>query len=441
MAVVLAAGKGTRMRSKTPKVLHKVGGLAMVDHVLAAARSAGAAKAALVVGPDAPWAAERGSDTVSVHVQAEQKGTGDAVLAAKEAFAGADAVVVLYGDNPLVTAATIDRMLDRVLGGADLAVLAFRTDAPAGYGRIILGESGNVVAIREEKDASPEERAITLCNSGVMAIRAGAPLNALSAIEANNAKGEYYLTDLVEIGAARGFNMVWEEAPLSEVMGCNDRAQLAEAEAEFQRRARAKALETATLIDPATVYFSHDTVIGEDVTIEPNVVFGPKVSVGDGAKILAFCHLTETVVSPGASVGPFARSRGGAAIGPGAKIGNFVELKNAALATGVKVSHLTYLGDASVGEEANIGAGTITCNYDGVHKHRTEIGAGAFIGSNSALVAPVSIGEGAFVASGSVITEDVPADALAIARGRQATKPDRSPLAAGRNTAKRASKG
>ena len=429
------------MRSKTPKVLHKVGGLAMVDHVLAAARSAGAAKAALVVGPDAPWAAGRGSDTVSVHVQAEQKGTGDAVLAAKEAFAGADAVVVLYGDNPLVTAATIDRMLDRVLGGADLAVLAFRTDAPAGYGRIILGESGNVVAIREEKDASPEERAITLCNSGVMAIRAGAPLDALSAIEANNAKGEYYLTDLVEIGAARGFNMVWEEAPFSEVMGCNDRAQLAEAEAEFQRRARAKALETATLIDPATVYFSHDTMIGEDVTIEPNVVFGPKVAVGDGAKILAFCHLTETVVSPGASVGPFARSRGGAAIGPGAKIGNFVELKNAALATGVKVSHLTYLGDASVGEEANIGAGTITCNYDGVNKHRTEIGAGAFIGSNSALVAPVSIGEGAFVASGSVITEDVPADALAIARGRQATKPDRSPLAAGRDTAKRASKG
>ncbi len=429
------------MRSKTPKVLHKVGGLAMVDHVLAAARSAGAAKAALVVGPDAPWAAGRGSDTVSVHVQAEQKGTGDAVLAAKEAFAGADAVVVLYGDNPLVTAATIDRMLDRVLGGADLAVLAFRTDAPVGYGRIILSESGNVVAIREEKDASPEERAITLCNSGVMAIRAGAPLDALSAIKANNAKGEYYLTDLVEIGAARGFNMVWEEAPFSEVMGCNDRAQLAEAEAEFQRRARAKALETATLIDPATVYFSHDTVIGEDVTIEPNVVFGPKVAVGDGAKILAFCHLTETVISPGASVGPFARSRGGAAIGPGAKIGNFVELKNAALATGVKVSHLTYLGDASVGEEANIGAGTITCNYDGVNKHRTEIGAGAFIGSNSALVAPVSIGEGAFVASGSVITEDVPADALAIARGRQATKPDRSPLASGRDTAKRASKG
>ena len=428
LAVILAAGKGTRMRSGTPKVLHKVGGLAMVDHVLAAAREAGVPKAALVVGGDAAWAEARRSDTVSLHVQAEQKGTAHAVLSAREAFAmDVDAVVVLYGDNPLVTAATIDRMLERVLGGADLAVLAFRTDAPTGYGRLLLDEAGRVEAIREERDASDEERAITLCNSGVMAIRAGAALEALEAIDADNAKGEYYLTDLVALGAERGFNMVWEEAPFAEVMGCNDRAQLAEAEAEFQRRARLAALETATLIAPETVYFSHDTVVGEDVTIEPHVVFGTGVAIGDGARVLAFTHLTDTIVSPGASVGPFARSRGGTSIGPGSKIGNFVELKNAALATGVKISHLSYVGDAGVGAEANIGAGTITCNYDGVNKHRTEIGEGAFIGSNSALVAPVSIGEGAFVGSGSGITEDVPAHALAIARGRQATKPDRSP--------------
>ncbi|WP_226581885.1 bifunctional UDP-N-acetylglucosamine diphosphorylase/glucosamine-1-phosphate N-acetyltransferase GlmU [Acuticoccus sediminis] len=429
LAVILAAGKGTRMRSGTPKVLHKVGGLPMVDHVLAAAKSAGVERAALVVGAGASWATDRASDALSLHVQTEQMGTAHAVLAAREAFTDdIDAIVVLFGDNPLVTAATIDRMVDRVLGGADLAVLAFRTDAPTGYGRLLLDANGHVRAIREERDATEEERAITLCNSGVMAIRAGAPLDALQAIEANNAKGEYYLTDLVAIGAERGFNMVWEEAPLAEVMGVNDRAQLADAEAVFQQRARSRALETATLIAPETVFFSHDTVVGEDVTIEPNVVFGTGVAIGDGARIYAFTHLVDTVVSPGAAIGPFARSRGGTNVGPGAKIGNFVELKNAALATGVKISHLSYIGDAGVGAEANIGAGTITCNYDGVNKHRTEIGAGAFIGSNSALVAPVSIGEGAFVASGSVIVEDVPADALAIARGRQATKPDRSPL-------------
>ncbi len=251
LAVVLAAGKGTRMRSKTPKVLHKVGGRAMVDHVLAAAVGAGVARAALVVGPDAPWAEARTSERLSLHVQAEQKGTAHAVLAAKDAFAAdLDAVVVLFGDNPLVTAATIDRMLERVIGGADLAVLAFRTDTPAGYGRLLLDENGHVRAIREERDASEEERAVTLCNSGVMAVRAGTPLEALSAIGADNAKGEYYLTDLVALGAERGFNMVWEEAPMAEVMGVNDRAQLAEAEAEFQRRARLKALETATLIAP-----------------------------------------------------------------------------------------------------------------------------------------------------------------------------------------------
>ncbi|UOM34598.1 bifunctional UDP-N-acetylglucosamine diphosphorylase/glucosamine-1-phosphate N-acetyltransferase GlmU [Acuticoccus sp. I52.16.1] len=429
LAVVLAAGKGTRMRSKTPKVLHKVGGRAMVDHVLAAAAEAGVSRAALVVGPEAPWAAGRAGDALSLHVQAEQKGTAHAVLAAREAFAAdLDAVVVLFGDNPLVTAATIDRMVERVVGGADLAVLAFRTAAPTGYGRLLLDENGHVRAIREERDASEEERAVTLCNSGVMAIRAGAPLEALESIGADNAKGEYYLTDLVAIGVERGFDMVWEEASPAEVMGVNDRAQLAEAEAEFQRRARARALETATLIAPETVYFSHDTVIGEDVLIEPNVVFGTGVRVGDGATVHAFTHLVDTVVSPGAAVGPFARSRGGTSVGPGSKIGNFVELKNAALAPGVKISHLSYIGDAVVGAAANIGAGTITCNYDGVAKHRTEIGAGAFIGSNSALVAPVTIGEGAFVASGSVITEDVPANALALARGRQATKPDRSPL-------------
>lgn len=426
LAVVLAAGKGTRMRSRLPKVMHTVGGLPMVSHVLRAVSDAGLGRTALVVAPDADWAGTvaRGA---SIHVQEEQRGTAHAVLAAREAFAGQEAVVVLFGDNPLVTGATIDGVLARVHGGADIAVLAFEPEDPTGYGRVILDESGHVAAIREEKDANPEERAVRLCNSGIMAIRAGAPLEALDAINADNAKGEFYLTDIVATGRARGFVVVWERADPVEVMGVNDRAQLAEAEAAFQARARRNALRVASLEAPETVFFSHDTDLGEDVTVEPNVVFGPGVRVGEGARVRAFSHLEGATVAAGAVVGPYARLRPATSIGENARIGNFVEVKAATVAAGAKVNHLSYIGDATVGAGANVGAGTITCNYDGKRKHLTEIGEGAFIGSNSALVAPVSIGERAYVGSGSVITEDVPSDALAIARGRQVTKEDRSP--------------
>ncbi|MBJ3774685.1 bifunctional UDP-N-acetylglucosamine diphosphorylase/glucosamine-1-phosphate N-acetyltransferase GlmU [Acuticoccus mangrovi] len=431
LAVVLAAGKGTRMRSRLAKVMHPVGGLAMIGHVLAAARAAGVGDTALVVAPDATWPQKLAGEA-AVYVQSEARGTAHAVLAAAEAVRpDHDAVVVLFGDNPLITPATIASVLARVEEGADVAVLAFEPDDPTGYGRVLLDESGRVAAIREERDATEEERAVRLCNSGVMAIRTGAPFAALADIGSDNAKGEFYLTDLVALGRQRGFDMVWQLADAEEVLGVNDRAQLAEAEAVFQRRARSKALEVATLLAPATVFFSHDTVLAEDVTVEPHVVFGPGVSVGEGARVRAFSHLEGAVVSPGAVVGPYARLRPGATIGADARIGNFVEVKNATIAPGAKVNHLSYIGDATVGAGANIGAGTITCNYDGVHKYRTEIGAGAFIGSNSALVAPVTIGEYAFVGTGSVVTDDVPADALAIGRGRQVTKEGRSPARPG----------
>ena len=426
LAIVLAAGKGTRMRSRVPKVMHKVGGLPMIEHVLAAVAEAGATRTVLVVAPDSDWAASLPS-APDAFVQDPPRGTAHAVLAARPALEEApDAVVVLFGDNPLITPQSIERALRAVREGADIAVLAFRTEAPTGYGRVLM-EAGQVVAIREEADASPAEKAVTLCNSGVMAIRGGAPLAALNEIGADNAKGEYYLTDLVAIGRAKGFSMVVAEAAVEEVLGVNDRAQLAEAEAIFQDRARRRAMAGATLEAPQTVFFSHDTVLGDDVHVEPNVVFGPGVTVEAGARIRAFSHLEGAEVAAGATVGPFARLRPGALVGPKAHVGNFVEIKNAVLGPGAKANHLTYVGDAEVGAGANLGAGTITCNYDGVHKHRTEIGAGAFVGSNSALVAPVRIGDRAFVGSGSVITEDVPDEALAIGRGRQVTKPNRSP--------------
>ncbi|MEM7696462.1 MAG: bifunctional UDP-N-acetylglucosamine diphosphorylase/glucosamine-1-phosphate N-acetyltransferase GlmU [Pseudomonadota bacterium] len=426
LAVILAAGKGTRMRSKTPKVLHPVGGLPMVHHVLAAAKAAGVGSTALVVAPDATWP-QALPEPPATFVQDPPQGTAHALLCAKPAFAeGPDVVLVLYADTPLMRPATIARMVARVRDGADVAVLAFRPADPAGYGRLLM-EGDRLTAIREHRDATDAERAIPLCNSGILAIRAGAPLEALGAIGNDNAKGEYYLTDLIEIGHAKGFAMVVEEAGEDEVMGVDDRAKLAKAEAVFQARARAAALACVTLEAPDTVHFSHDTVLEADVVVEPNVVFGPGVHVGAGARIRAFSHLEGARVAPGAIVGPYARLRPGADVGADARIGNFVEIKNATIADGAKVNHLSYVGDASVGAGANLGAGTITCNYDGVVKATTTIGEGAFIGSNSALVAPVTIGPRAYVGSGSVITEDVPGEALAIARGRQATKPDRSP--------------
>ncbi|MEO1103334.1 MAG: bifunctional UDP-N-acetylglucosamine diphosphorylase/glucosamine-1-phosphate N-acetyltransferase GlmU [Pseudomonadota bacterium] len=426
LAVILAAGKGTRMRSSIPKVMHKVGGLAMVDHVLAAARAANVRECALVVGPDSDWAEKR-DGAPSVFIQEEQKGTAHAVLAARSAVGqDHDAVVILFGDSPLITGATISRVLARVHSGADLALLAFRTADPTGYGRILM-EDEKVAAIREERDATDAERAITLCNSGVMAVCAGTPFDAIAEIESDNAKGEFYLTDLVALGQARGFVMEVEEAPFEEVMGVNDRAQLAAAEAAFQARARAAALAHATLEAPDTVFFSHDTVLGQDAHVEPHVVFSPGVRVGEGARIRAFSHLEGAMVAAGAVVGPYARLRPGADIGQGAKVGNFVEIKNAVVAAGAKVNHLSYVGDASIGAGANIGAGVITCNYDGKNKFLTTVEAGAFVGSNSALVAPVTIGERGYVASGSVITDDVPSEALAFGRARQVVKEGRSP--------------
>jgi bifunctional UDP-N-acetylglucosamine pyrophosphorylase / glucosamine-1-phosphate N-acetyltransferase len=426
LAIVLAAGEGTRMRSARPKVLHEVGRLPMVTHAVRAAEAAGADRIAVVVGPGhEAVAAEiaRVAPSASVHVQAERLGTAHAVLAARSALeAGADDVIVLYGDTPLVGASTLGRLREALAGGAAVAVAAMRPADTHGFGRII-EKGGNVVAIREERDASEAERAIELCNGGLMALAGGEALTLLDAIGSDNAQKQFYLTDAVEIAVARGLAVRAVEVGVDEVFGVNDRAQLAEAERLFQTRRRVAAMrEGATLVAPETVHFAHDTKLGRDVLVEPNVVFGPGVTIADGVTIRAFSHLDGATVAAGAIVGPFARLRPGARIGEGAHIGNFVEIKEALIEEGAKINHLSYVGDSRVGARANVGAGTITCNYDGEKKHRTDIGAGAFIGSNSALVAPVTIGDGAYIASGSVITQDVAAEALAFGRARQVEK-------------------
>jgi bifunctional UDP-N-acetylglucosamine pyrophosphorylase / glucosamine-1-phosphate N-acetyltransferase len=426
LAIVLAAGEGTRMRSALPKVMHKVGGLPMLGHVIAAAETAGATRLAVVVGPSAAPVREfvtGHSAEAAIYEQTERLGTGHAVLAAKKEFnADADDVIVLYGDTPLLTSRPLTRLRSALAKGADVVALGFRTANPTGYGRLVM-EKGRLVAIREEKDADKAEREIDFCNAGVMAFRgSAAPL--LKKIRNANAKGEYYLTDLVAIASKAGRTVIAIEGDESEFLGVNSRIELAAAERVFQHRARRAAMEGGvTLTAPETVWFSHDTKLARDVSVEPNVFFGPGVSVGEGATIRANSHIDGARIAAGATVGPFARLRPGADIGPNAHIGNFVEIKNAAIDEGAKVNHLTYVGDAHVGAAANVGAGTITCNYDGFDKHHTEIGAGAFIGSNSALVAPVTIGAGAYVASGSVVTMDVPDDAMAVARGRQVNKP------------------
>lgn len=425
LAVILAAGKGTRMRSAKPKVMHEIGGLPMVRHVLAAVSQSGMDGAALVAGKDSDWAAKL-DDAPQVFVQDPPLGTAHAVLAAQEAITPQhDVVVVLFADTPLLRPQTIATMVAHIRRGADVAVLAFEPSDPTGYGRL-LSEGGRLVAIREERDASEAEKAVRLSNSGIVALSARAAA-ALNDIGNQNAKGEFYLTEIVSLGAARGFEMVVEHTDGDEVHGINDRAQLAAAEAIFQTRKRTEAMEFATLQAPETVFFSHDTVLEEDALIEPHVVFAPGVRVGKGAHIRSFSYLEKSQVDDGAIVGPFARLRPGAKIGARVRIGNFVEIKNATVAEGAKVNHLSYVGDASVGAGANLGAGTITCNYDGVNKFVTTIGAGAFVGSNSALVAPVTLGERAYVGAGSIITDDVPDDALAIGRGRQVNKPGRSP--------------
>jgi bifunctional UDP-N-acetylglucosamine pyrophosphorylase/glucosamine-1-phosphate N-acetyltransferase len=425
LAIILAAGKGTRMKSALPKVLHKLAGAPMIAHVLSAAHAAGIGKTALVVGPgmeEVAQAATALDPKLEVFVQPEQQGTADAVKAARQAFEDFKGhVLILYGDTPLLRSETLKAVAAELSSGADLVAIGFEAENPTGYGRLLLDDRGRLAAIREEKDASDEERALTLCNSGIMGFRSAKTLlGLLGRIGKNNAKGEFYLTDAVALASGDRLETRIVLSSGAEVLGINSRAELAEAESAMQQRLRARVMaEGVTLIAPETVFLSHDTKIGKDVLIEPHVVIGERVTVADGATIRAFSHLDGARIGEGATVGPFARLRPGANLARGAHIGNFVEIKQAEIAEGAKVNHLTYIGDASVGARANIGAGTITCNYDGFAKHRTEIGADAFIGSNSSLVAPVKIGEGAYIGSGSVISKDVEADALALTRAPQ----------------------
>jgi len=424
LTIVLAAGKGTRMKSAIPKVLHCVGGLSLLGHVLTAIRGLGEGRTAVVIGPEMDGVraeVEKIAPKAEVFVQEPQLGTAHAVLAARRVIEQHEGdVLVVFGDTPFITPSTLNGLLASLDASTPLAVLGFHAADPNGYGRLIMDGPGQVSAIREQEDATEAEREINFCNSGVMAFRGEQALLLLEAIGSHNAKGEYYLTDAVAIARSMGYRVAAHTCAEEEVMGVNSRNQLAQAEAVFQRRFRERVMaEGATLIAPETVWFSYDTVIGRDVVIEPNVFFGPKVVVEDEVIIHANCHIEGARLRRGAEVGPFARLRPGADIGPRAKIGNFVEVKNVTVEEGAKANHLSYLGDGRVGAGANIGAGTIFCNYDGFFKHRTEVGAGAFIGSNTALVAPVTIGPGAFIGSGSVITKDVPADALALERNEQ----------------------
>ena len=429
LAIILAAGKGTRMKSDRPKVLHRLAGAPLLAHVISATKSAGLDRLAVVVGPgmEEVGAAAAALDTkIGVFVQAEQSGTADAVMAARQALEEFDGhVLVLYGDTPLIRPETIAKVRAEFDAGPDLVVIGFDTDNPTGYGRLLLDDRGRLTGIREEKDASSEERALTLCNSGIMGFRSAKTLlGLLRRIGNDNAKGEFYLTDSVALARGDRLEARMITSTAEEILGVNSRAELAEAEALMQKRLRAKVMaEGATLSAPETVFLSHDTRIGKDVLIEPHVVIGERVIVEDGATIRSFCHIESARIGQGATVGPFARLRPGADLAKNAHVGNFVEIKQSQIGEGAKVNHLTYIGDTSVGARANIGAGTITCNYDGFAKHRTEIGPGAFIGSNSSLVAPVKIGEGAYIGSGSVISKDVAPDALALTRPPQEERP------------------
>jgi bifunctional UDP-N-acetylglucosamine pyrophosphorylase/glucosamine-1-phosphate N-acetyltransferase len=423
-AVILAAGLGTRMQSALPKAMHPVAGRPMLRHLLAAAEPV-FERIVVVVGPDMALLEQAAVPHVTV-VQHDRLGTGHAARMAAPLLAEFPGdVAVLYADNPLIAEATIRRLLAR-RQQAGLALLAMRPADPGKYGRVVTNAAGDVERVVEWADATEAERGIGLCNAGVVCAPGVDLFRWLAMVSNDNAKGEYYLTDVVALARAEGVRVVAEEAPAAELRGINSRAELAEAEAELQARLRAAALAGgATMTDPATVYFSWDTRLGRDVVIQPNVFFGPGVTVEDGVEIRAFSHLEQCIVRRHAVIGPFARLRPGAEIGEEAHVGNFVELKAATLGRGAKANHLSYLGDASIGAGANIGAGTITCNYDGINKHRTEIGAGAFIGSDTALVAPVRVGDRALIGAGSVITQDVPDDAMALARGVQVNKPGR----------------
>ena len=426
LAIVLAAGEGTRMRSARPKVLHAIASQSLLAHVLAAVKGAGGTSTAVVVGPGAAAVeteAKRIAPQAEIFVQSERLGTAHAVLAARSAIATKpDDVLVIFADTPLITSQTLSRMRTALAEGAAIAVLGFRPADPTGYGRLVV-QSGDLLAIREELDATPAERAIDLCNGGLMAFAGSSALAMLERIGNQNRKGEYYLTDAISIARDMGLKAAVIETSEDEVRGVNSRVQLAEAELALQQRLRRAALDAgATLVAPDTVHLCADTRLGRDVVIEPYVVFALGVTVEDNAVIRSFSHLDRAHVGKGAIVGPFARLRPGARLGEDVHVGNFVEIKESMIEAGSKANHLSYIGDTTVGAGSNVGAGTITCNYDGSAKHRTEIGKGAFIGSNSSLVAPVKIGDGAYIGSGSVITQDVPADALALGRARQSIK-------------------
>ncbi|MGB1539668.1 MAG: bifunctional UDP-N-acetylglucosamine diphosphorylase/glucosamine-1-phosphate N-acetyltransferase GlmU [Rickettsiales bacterium] len=432
--VVLAAGKGTRMRSNLPKVLHPLAGKPMLCHVLSTLEAIRPDRTGVVIAPgmdEVRMAARETCRECLFAVQDSEKigaGTGAAVKAARDMLEGfAGDVLVLFGDTPLITADTLQRMLDALETDSEpvIAVLGMRPQDPAEYGRLVLNSRHELEEIVEFKDASPVQKEINLCNSGVMAIKGGELLPLLDKLENNNAKGEYYLTDMVKIARSEGRQCAVIEAPEKELLGVNSRDQLAHAEAEIQQCLRYRAMEEgATLIAPETVFFSHDTKVAPDVVIHPFVYFGPNVTLHSDVEIRSFSHIEGAVVSERAVIGPYARLRPGAEIGEAAHVGNFVEIKKATLEKGVKANHLSYIGDAHIGAHTNIGAGTITCNYDGFDKYQTTIGEGAFIGSNTALVAPVSVGDGAIIGAGSTIAEDVDANALAITRAQQSQKKD-----------------
>ena len=425
-AIVLAAGKGTRMKSNLPKVMHRIGGRTLIGHVLDCLAPLGLARIVAVIAP--------GMDSVAQEVaphgvafQAEQLGTGHAVGSARAAlkdFSGD--ILVVYGDTPFVATATLRRMFERrkAPDNPAIVVLGIRPADPSGYGRLVLGADGTLDRIVEHRDANEAERAIGLANSGVMVMDGAVAWSLIDKLDNKNAKGEFYLTDTVAHARKDGRRCAVVEAPHEELLGVNSRTELAAAEAMFQARRRLAAMENgATLTDPASVFFAADTRIGRDVVIGPNVQFGPGVEVGDEVEIRAFCHIEGATIGKGATVGPFARIRPRTTVGARAHVGNFIELKGTELGAGAKANHVSYLGDATIGAKVNIGAGTIVCNYDGASKTRSIIGASAFIGSDSVLVSPVTVGEGAYVAAGSVITHDVPPDALAVARAQQVDKP------------------
>jgi bifunctional UDP-N-acetylglucosamine pyrophosphorylase/glucosamine-1-phosphate N-acetyltransferase len=433
-AVVLAAGEGTRLNSAIPKVLHEVAGMPMIGHVIAALRPLQPAQTVVVLGEGMDGVARAVAPALTA-IQSPPRGTADAVRAARPELADilvqdeVSDLLVLYGDTPLIGTPALEALLAarRKSPAAAVAVAGFRPQDPGPYGRLVVGADGALQRIVEAREAGPEERAIGLCNGGVMAIAAEHAFSLVDRIGNDNKKREFYLTDIVALARAAGLLCRVAELPEEEVLGVNTRAELAAAERVMQDRLRRRAMEEgATLVAPESVFLAADTRLGRDVVVEPHVVFGPGVSVAEGARIRAFSHLEGASVGAAAIVGPFARLRPGAVLEADVHVGNFVEVKATRLGQGVKANHLSYLGDSQIGAGTNIGAGTITCNYDGFGKHRTTVGERAFIGSNTALVAPVTIGDGAYVATGSVVTSDVPADALTLARARQVDKPGRA---------------